>query len=433
MIRKIIILLLPFLLILNCTGSKDQPSQAEKAFTEVTFWHAMGGPLGKVLDDLIKRFNETHPEIKIVPVGMGNYPALNTKLFGAINAGQPPTMAQAYEAWTSQFIDSKALTSMSHFIKGPNGLSDQEFNDILDVFIKGNTINGEMWSFPFNKSVRALYYNKDMFAEVGLNPDTPPATWEDYYNYALKLSKDTNGDGTLDIVGTAGNVSAWMFGNLLLQNEGSFMTADESEVAYQDQKGVEALEFLAKLLGRDSKVGHMTPGYDFQNEFLAGTVGIIEGSTVTTAYIEGKYDFKLGIAPIPAHKKKACIISGTNIVVFSKAPQEKQDAAWVFIKWFTSPEITAEWAARTGYMPVKKSAFETETMKKLFTEKPDLKAVYQQVDYAYYEPVSSAWFAGRKYLEENAIQSALKGLDDPKTALEKAANDTKEELQRLGN
>ena len=160
---------------------------------------------------------------------------------------------------------------------------------------------------------------------------------------------------------------------------------------------------------------------------------MIEGSTVTSAYIRGKYDFELGIAPIPTHKKKACIISGTNIVTFAKAPKDQQDAAWVFIKWFTSPEITAEWAARTGYVPVRQSAFDTETMKAHFAEVPDMEAVYKQLEYAYYEPSIGVWYAGRKYLEQNAIQSALKGNTDPKTALDKAAQDTKDEIERLGD
>lgn len=433
--HKLFFIFLLTLLLVGCSGDRqqttDQQATEQANVTEVTFWHAMGGPLGKVLDSLIDEFNQTHDSIRINAVGMGNYTALNQKMMAALAAGQPPTMAQAYEAWTSQFQQSDALVPMSTFIDGPNGMDQASFEDILTVFVEGNTWDGDMWSFPFNKSVRALYYNKNMFAEVGLDPEKPPATWEEYYDFSEKLTRDTDGDGQPDVEGTASQISAWMFGNLLLQNGGQFMNDDQTRVAYQSPEGIEALQFLVKLLGKDSKVGHITNGFEYQNEFLAEKVGMMEGSTVTSAYIEGKHEFEVGMAPIPAGKEKACIVSGTNIIVFNKAAKAQQDAAWVFIKWFTSPEITAKWAAGTGYVPVRKSALETETMKQKFAEKPDMEAVYAQLDYAYYEPVSAAWYAGRKYLEENAIQAALKGLEDPEEALKKAAADTQDELERM--
>ncbi len=433
-----LIFLTILILIFGCSGN-DKPGktakneQAKPEVTEVTFWHAMGGPLGKVLDKLIAEFNQATADIHINAVGMGRYYALNQKMMAAIAAGQPPTMAQAFEAWTIQFQESEALVPMSHFIEGSNGLDQASFDDLLPVFVEGNTWQGQMWSFPFNKSVRALYYNKDMFREVGLNPEKPPSNWEEYYSFAEKLSRDIDGDGDTDVFGTASQISAWMFENLLLQNEGRLLNEEKTDVMYNSQEGIEALEFLVKLLGRDSKVGHITNGFEYQNEFLADNVGMIEGSTVTSAYIAGKHEFELGIAPIPSHKKKACIVSGTNIIIFSKAEKSQQNAAWRFIKWFTSPEITARWAAGTGYVPVRQSAFETETIRQYFEKNPGLKEVFDQLNYAYYEPVSSAWYAGRKYLEENAIQAALKGIENPKKALDKAAQDTKEELTRLEN
>ncbi|OQY26667.1 MAG: hypothetical protein B6244_12945 [Candidatus Cloacimonetes bacterium 4572_55] len=378
--RRFFSILILIFLLTSCSGDdgksndskRDEPQENESSLTRVNFWHAMGGPLGKVLDKLVEEFNRDNPDIHITAVGMGRYQALNQKLMAALAAGQPPTLAQAYEAWTVEFHKSGALTSMTDFIEGPNGYDEESLKDILPVFIEGNTWGDRMWSFPFNKSVRALYYNKDLFLQSGLDPEKPPGTWDEYYDFSEKIAKDTDGDGRIDIHGTASQISAWMFENLLLQNLGSLMNEARTEVTYQSPEGVEALEFQTKLLGKESKVGHITSGFEYQNEFLAGKVGIIEGSTVTTAFIEGRYDFGLGIAPIPSHKQKACIVSGTNIVIFSKSSQKQQEAAWRFIKWFTSTETTARWAAETGYVPVRQSAFETETMKKRFEKIPGM-------------------------------------------------------------
>ncbi len=430
MYRNFLHIVLFLLILTGCSGGGQSQSESNQNNPViVTFWHAMSGPLGQVLEKLITEFNQANPDIKIEPVSMGSYPPLNQKLMAAVAAGQPPVMAQAYESWTMQFATGGQLTPMSQFIEGPNGFDKAMFDDLLPVFVEGNTFNGKMWSFPFNKSVRALYYNKTMFRELGL--EKPPQTWEEYLSFSEKLTRDTDGDGKSDIYGTASQINAWFFENLLIQNDGHLLNPEGTGVSFHLQPGIEAMDFMAKLIGHNSKVGYLTAGYEYQNDFLASKLGMMEGSTVTTTFIAGKYDFELGIAPIPAHKKKACVISGTNIVIFSKVTQQQQDAAWRFIKWFTSTPITARWAAEAGYVPVRRSAFETETLKTLFEKTPDLRAVFEQLDYAHYEPTSPAWFSGRKYLEENAIQAVLKGLEDSKTALEKAAADTEAELKRF--
>ncbi len=409
---------------LACGGEDDQGE-----VVEVTFWHAMGGPLGRALEGLIQDFNATHPGIKIISVSMGRYAALSQKIMAAVAAGKPPVMAQAYENWTVELIMSRSIVPVEKFVKGPHGLSDESLADILPVFLRNNRWDSTLWSFPFNKSVRALYYNKDLFAASGLDPERPPTTWDEYIGFARKITKDTDGDGFPDIWGTAGQVDAWMFGNLLLQNGGTFLDSTGFRVAFNSKEGVEALTFMKKLLA--DSVGFLTSGYEYQNDFLAGKVGMIEGSTVSLAFIKGKYTFPLGIAPLPMGKKRGVTIAGTNVVIFAKASERQQLAAWEFIKWFTDTEQTARWSAETFYVPVRRSAFETEIMKRRFEEYPGLREVFQQLEYASFEPKVAGWYAGRRYLDERAIEAVLRGDLDVKIALDRAASKTNAEIARL--
>jgi multiple sugar transport system substrate-binding protein len=396
---------------------------------KVAFWHGMGGPLGRVLNSLIDEFNETHPGIEIVSISMGQYTALSQKIMAAVAAGKPPVMAQAYENWTVELIMSESIIPIERFVRGPNGLSEESFSDILPVFIRNNQWDGVIWSFPFNKSVRTIFYNKDLFERSGLDPEVPPETWDDYLGFARMITKDDDRDGYPEIWGTAGQVNVWMFGNLLLQNGGSFLDASGQKVGFNGPEGVEALGFMKKLLA--DSVGFIAAGYEYQNDFLADKVGIIEGSTVSLAFIRGKYDFELGIAPLPAGKQKGVTIAGTNVVIFSKATEREQEAAWTFIKWFTETEQTARWAAGTGYAPVRRSAFETEILKEEFEEFPGLRNAFGQLEYASFEPQIAGWYAGRRYLGERAIEAVLRGDADIKTALDKAAAKGNAEIGRL--
>jgi ABC-type glycerol-3-phosphate transport system substrate-binding protein len=396
---------------------------------EVTFWHAMGGPLGRVLTGLIDEFNDTHPGIEIVSVSMGSYTALSQKIMAAVAAGKPPVIAQAYENWTIELILSGSIVPVQGFFDGPEGLSSESLDDILPVFIENNTWDDVVWSFPFNKSVRTLFYNKDLFARSGLEPDHPPRTWEEYLGFARQITRDTDGDGYPDIWGNAGQVNVWMFGNLLLQNGGSFMDSTGLRVAFNSPKGVEALAFMKELLAGD--VGFIASGYEYQNDFLAEKVGMMEGSTVSLAFIKGKFDFELGIAPLPAGKTAGVTIAGTNVVLFSKASPREQAAAWTFIKWFTDTEQTARWAAGTGYVPVRRSAFESEVLKEQFEQNPGLRDAFSQLEYASFEPKVAGWYAGRRYLDERAIEAVLRGDADPKKALDRAAAKANAEIARL--
>jgi multiple sugar transport system substrate-binding protein len=395
----------------------------------VTFWHGMGGPLGRVLTSLIDEFNETHPHIRIESVSMGRYTALSQKIMAAVAAGKPPVMAQAYENWTVELIISGSIVPIEKFIRGPSGLSDESFRDILPVFIRNNQWDDVIWSFPFNKSVRALFYNKDLFGRSGLDREHPPASWEEYIGFARRITKDIDGDGHPDIWGTAGQINVWTFGNLLLQNGGSFLDETGEQVAFQGPEGVEALTFMKKLLA--DSVGFIASGYEYQNDFLADRVGMMEGSTVSLAFIRGKYDFELGVAPLPAGKQPGVTIAGTNVVIFKKASEREQQAAWEFIKWFTDTEQTARWAAGTFYVPVRRSAFETDVLQERFETFPGLEATYGQLEYASFEPKIAGWYAGRRYLSERSIEAVLRGDADVEDALVRAADKANAEIRRL--
>jgi ABC-type glycerol-3-phosphate transport system substrate-binding protein len=422
--RSLALGVLALALVAAVVGCAKREDAGVGGVVTVQFWHAMGGPLGDALDALVTEFNETHAGIEVESVSMGRYQALSQKIMAAVAAGQPPVLAQAYEAWTGELIENGSAEPLQPYIEGPNGLSPDEVADFVPGMLENNTWDGVVYSFPFNKSVRALYWNKDIFAREGLTG--APTNWDEYSDMARRLTKDLNGDGELDQWGTAGQISAWMFENLLVQNGGRILSDDGTRAAFAGPEGIEALEFMVRLL---TEYGKVTSGYEYQNDFQAGKVGMIEGSTVSLSFMEGKYTFDMAVAPLPERKQKGCLVAGTNVVIFAEAPKEAKGAAWEFIKWFTSPEVTARWAAETGYVPVRMSARDSEVMKRRFEEIEGLNEVLDQLEFATYEPRSAAWYAGRKYLEEVGVESALRKQEDPRSALVDAARAVDAELR----
>lgn len=417
--KKLTLLLIIFSVIIVSCGKKEN---SVTDVTEILFWQAMGGPLGDALSELVQEFNDTHPKIQVKSVNMGNYTALSQKLMASIQTGNQPDVAQAYEAWIANMIEGEVIVPIEDFIAADSTFGETEMADIYPVFINSNTMNGKLVSFPFNKSVRVQYYNKDILFQNDMDPNKPPKTWEEFRKYCQVLTQDTDNDGKIDQYGTTVKISAWQFENLLLQAGGQIMNEENTKPLFNSKEGVQALEFFTNILNKD-KTGYLSPGYEGQKDFTAQKVAFYEDSSVSMAFmLRTGINFNMGISAIPIKKTKKNIISGTNVVIFkNEEDRKKEKAAWEFVKWFTDTEQTARWSELTYYMPIRKSAMKVEALQKRIAGNPEIASVYDQLNYATYEPQISEWFETRKYLEEHVIEKVVREILKPEEALNNAA------------
>ncbi len=398
----------------------------------ITLWHVMGGPLKATLDSLTEGFRR-ESGIGVSAVNMGNYTALSQKLMAAAAAGNLPQITQSYEAWTSQLLEKDAVRPFQDFIGGPEGMDSTDLSDIFPVMLDECSREGRITTLPFNKSVPVIYYNRDMLASAGLNPDSFPETWDKFVEAAKRMTKDDNGDGKPDTWGTAFPInSLWLFQCLILQN-GADIFDSSGRAIFDGPQGVEALQLMADLVNKH-KVGYITTGFEHQNDFLAGRVAMIQGSSASLAYLSlQKIPFNLGIAPLPGWKRRAVVLSGTNLALMRQKDSVAMDSAWRFAKFLIRTENTARWSAETSYLPVRRSALAHPLMLAKFKRFPGLKRAYQQIEYAYPEPREVAWLTGRAVVEEEGLQPALKGLKTPQEALHHAAKRINQQYGREGN
>ena len=188
---------------------------------------------------------------------------------------------------------------------------------------------------------------------------------------------------------------------------------------------------MADLLVRDGSAV-LSQGFDYQNDFLAGKVGMIDGSSVSLAFFndrkgQPKYRFDLGVAPLPAGKHAVQLVAGTDVVIFA-SDAGHEDEAWEFVKWFTATEQTARWSAETGYLPVRKSEMTHPVLVAKLDGHPGLREAYAQLDRALPQPKAKGWYAGRQILEREGVEPVLRGRLDPREALRIAAEKANEEL-----
>lgn len=409
--RRLLVALILISLLLSSCGKGILSNKVQ-----VTFWHGLSGPLGDVLNQMIVEFNKTHKDIEIVPNSVSSYTALSQKLMASIQAKKQPDIAQVFESWTAKYIEADVLVSISDMIA-----NDPEYqknlNDIYPVFLNSNTYQGKIMSFPFNKSVRAYFYNKDAFYRAGLDPNYFPKTWEEFRHYCSLLSNPNPSSGRATY-GTNFNVNEWQFINLLYQAGGQILSEDGKPML-NSVYGIEALSFIVDIMHKDKSV-YLVREYEGQNDFLAGIVAMYEGSSVSITHMRQQpINFNIGYAPLPVHKTAQSAVSGANIVIFKSGDEKREKAAWEFIKWFTDTDQTAKWSVKTSYMPVRKSAMQSATIQDFLSESPQYKGIYEQLEYAVSEPQISAWFNVRLELK-GYLEKAIRAEISPSAALNDA-------------
>ncbi len=396
--------------VLGCGGGASGPDVAKK--TRVDFWHAMGGPLGDGLEEMIAEFERANPDVDINPVSMGGYSSLSQKLMGAIQVDAPPHMAQMYESWTTQFYELGKLVVLDSFIKGPDGMSDEELADFYPAFIEDNSWDDRIVTLPFNKSVPVFFYNIEMLRDAGY--EEFPRTWPEFRAMVKQLTDRENG-----IWGTVGGVNQWMFSCMLRQKGGDFLDEEWGKAVFNSPPGIEAAQFMYQLLNVDSSA-LFGVGYDPQNDFLAGKIATIWGTSVSWVYMQDKMTFPVGIAAVPTWDIPNVLSFGTNIGIFRTGTDEQVDACWRFIRWFTSPEAQAEWAIRTSYVPARRSSMDVPEYARMIAETPGLADELAQLEYMSFEPKSEEWFNGRRILGEG-LERIMRGEASARQALDEAA------------
>ena len=300
----------------------------------ITFWHAMTGALGEALTTLVQKFMAENPTIKVDLVYQGGYSALQQKLIAAVAAKEPPTLAQQYENWTTQWLD--ALVDLDLF------LPEVLINDILPQF--DQRFEGRLVTVPFNKSILVLYYRTDFWP-------VPPKTWDEFLAMAKAVAKVEGGQ--LVQYGTAFRpANPEIFLTFLTQAGGSLLSDDWKTVTVNNEKGMEAAKFAAEL----SKYALVQSGYISaalaKGVPIGGWVDTSAGYTYNMSAAKTA-NIPLAVAPLPCYKNCASMIQGTNLAIFSvKQTKAQIEAAAKLIAFLLREDNTVYWAEKTGYLPV---------------------------------------------------------------------------------
>ncbi len=414
--KKIISLLLLAVFLFPMAGSV---ANAQEVLNLTMYFPVnVGGNAAKLIDQMTEEFNTSQAEIKVQAVYTGNYDDTVTAIQTAIQGGNAPDLFVSLATQRFTMASTKMAMPLDALIQAdPEGAAF--IDDFIDGFMLDSYVDGSIYSIPFQRSTMVLYYNKDAFKEVGLDPEAPPKNWQELIDYSQKLTNDKRfGVGIALNSGSA----QWAFTGFSLQNCTNgvgLMSADGKHVYFDTPENVEALQLWLDL---QNKYKSMAPGIvqwtDLPAQFMNGEVAMIYHTTGNLTNIRSNATFDFGVAFLPAGKQYGAPTGGGNFYITNGISEERQQAAWKFIKFMCEPERAAFWSINTGYVATRESALETDALKKFYEEVPQAKVAFDQLQYAQPELTTYAASEMWRILNDN-IQAAVTG---EATAAEAMAN-----------
>jgi sn-glycerol 3-phosphate transport system substrate-binding protein len=374
-------------LILALVGGIAPMAQAQM---KLQFYYPVGvaGPLAKIIDTYVQEWNKTHPQVQVEPVFAGGYTEAYAKTLAAIQAGTPPDVAIMLSQNLNDIIGQNIVIPLDDLIKAD--AAQVKMDDFFPAFMLNSTSGGKVWSIPFQRSTPVMYYNKDAFKEVGLDPNKPPQTWTEMVAAAKKLTKQEGGRTTRWglAIPSSGGVDTWLYEGLTIAAGGLLYDANNSccKVLLASKPAEAAAQFLRDL-GEKEKVS--PPGAinwgTTPNDFVAGNVAMIYYTTGGLGFIRNNAKFEFGTAFLAKDQRFGAPTGGGNFYLFKGTPPDRQKAAWEFTKWMTSTDILARWSIDSGYVAPRKSSWETGVMKEYVGKYPQAITARDQLQYAHAE------------------------------------------------
>jgi sn-glycerol 3-phosphate transport system substrate-binding protein len=291
---------------------------------------------------------------------------------------------------------------------------------------------------------------------VGLDPEKPPATYDELFEAAKKLvKKDASGNITRS--GVDFTLYGW-----ILEQETATQTALYAEpdngrgaeratkLIFNGEAGQNWMNFLKKLqdegvgrsLGRHSGT---TAGTSLGASFSKGEAAIAFESIATlrnwskqAADAGGKVDVGVGFLPKPAGAKGGVIIGGASLWITNEGTPEQQQGAWEFVKYTATPETQAFFASSTGYYPTRQAAYDLPEMKDAMAKYPQFQVAVDELRSTEASPATAGavfgTFAGTRVLVEGAMEQFMLGqAATAKDALDEAANKANDNLEEYNS
>ncbi|MGA7756898.1 MAG: ABC transporter substrate-binding protein [Ilumatobacteraceae bacterium] len=407
---------------------------------DIVFWHAMANDLEPPLVALTEEYNASQDKVRVELQNQTGYESLLDKY---INAGQGsrPTLAQFPEYTLRSIADSGTTVPAEACLES----SSFDTSTFVPRTLTAYEYEGIQRGMPFNVSNPVLYYNRKMFEAAGLDPDDPPVSLEELRAASEQIVASGAAPVALVLDSGPDSGGGWFleqwFGRAgePFADNGNGRIAPATEVLFDNELGVELTTFLQTMIddGLAMTVGDNPGGQDAffkladqttpgamtmaTSAALGSVIAALGGGLVPDL---GPQDIGVGPMPGPGETPQVQVGGASLWIMADKSPEETA-AAWDYVTFLMRPESQSQWAATTGYVPVRTDALDLEPIASTYANDARFAVPYEQLLSGVNDDTANAPVLGPQReirAETSRAMAAIFGGADPQTALTEAAD-----------
>jgi len=316
---------------------------------EIAFWYPYGEGswTGDFLASKIDEFNAANPDIVVVGQSYESYTAIIEALQRAAAADDLPGVATIGYGF-DEYIVNSGLAAPINEVMGEDG--EEFLSDFFPTLLEVTTFNGDVYGVPLALSVAEVFYHSDLFEQAGLDPENPPANWEEFLDAARTIHEE------LGIYGaTFALDDPWIFETTVRSNGGEFLNEDGTRAMLDSEIAVSALSDWGQG-AEDGSILYNADFFETLQTFGGQQVGMFAVSSYGTLIYHDIAPLVKAM-PWPAAEGQVARIpaGGNSLYIFGNSDAERAAAAR-FIEFIDSPEANAEWAMSSGYLPTRESS-----------------------------------------------------------------------------
>lgn len=372
----------------------------------VTFWHQHSGIRQDMLVEIVDDFNATNPYgITVVQENQGGYGDIFNKMLVLLGTDETPDLVVAYQNQAATYQVADGLIDMTPLVRSPKwGYSEDELADFFQGFLRADvnpTFDNQRLGFPPNRSAEVMYYNLTWLQEMGY--DGPPTTPDEFAEMACKAVEQPFSGRSVEgrSLGYQLSIDASRFASWTFAFGGDVFDYDAGRYTYDSDAAVAAMNFLQDLTERGC-MDIVTERFGDQTDFGTGnllfTVGSSSGFPFYRQAIEAGATFEWSVAPVPHVTEEPVLnVYGASVSMPAGHSAEEELATWIFLKYYTSPEVQADWARASNYFPVRASA--AADLGDYFDADPAYATAFELLQYGVSEPPVPGYDFVRDFIE----------------------------------
>lgn len=352
--------------------SSSGGAPAAEAVT-ITLWSSFTGANGEAETALVEKFNEEFAgDVMLDYQFQGTYEETAQKVTAALQAQTAPDVSLLSDVWWFKFYLNQTLLPLDDLIAAEG----VDLTDYQDSLINEGLRQGAHYWMPFARSTPLFYYNKEKWEAAGLE-DRGPETWMEFMEWAPSLVEKEGEEIRTSAFAHPNGASyiAWLFQGVVWQFGGKYSDPDFT-IHMTDENTVRAGQFYYDTV---HTYEWAVPSTDPTADFIGGFTAAAMMSTGAMGGVKNNATFEWGTSFLPKETNFGCCTGGAGLTILTSCPEAERAAAMKYLAFATSLENTIYWAQHTGYMPVRKSALEDETMVAYFEEFPQFKTAVEQL------------------------------------------------------